>query len=65
MMIGRAGRLLDCPACGYGFVNRRKRRCPRCEAWLVYEGETFLCDKERDRVFLWLDDDRTWAEVLA
>lgn len=61
-MIGRAG-LIDCPACGYGFVNRRRRRCPRCETWLVYEGESFFRD-DGDRVFLWIPPEKRWSEVL-
>lgn len=34
--------LIDCPACGYGFVHRRGKRCPRCRILIVKPGERYV-----------------------
>lgn len=57
-------RLLDCPACGHGFLKRKRGRCPRCECILVNEGEGFVREGG-DRVFLWIPERREWSEVMA
>lgn len=44
-------RTIDCPDCGHGFVNRKSRRCPRCGAWLIYDGETFI-NQPGEKVYL-------------
>ena len=51
----------DCPACRYGFLHRRRGRCPHCKAILVKPGEKYVND-ENDRVFLLAHGE--WMEMV-
>lgn len=49
-----------CPVCKYLFVNRIKKRCPKCKIAL-YAGSEFLFDHKG---FWWHPKRQTWIPVL-
>lgn len=52
----------ECPACGFGFVNRRAGRCPKCAALLVHAGETYR-KQGSETVYVWTGE--AWGVLGA
>lgn len=51
-MSGNPLRLYCCPACHYGFVNRRDGCCPHCSIRLYHNGEG-IPSHDRSGYLLW------------